>query len=142
MNEEQIRAMVLDDKLCMVQEHVILEGTIGKVELSARRVADFVIRNGCNRVILAHNHPKGMALPSRDDLAITKKIVKLLKEFEITMIDHVIVGRTGSMSLRASMHAPGIWDEVREAIENGTYDKNNTFAMIRTNAKKKNAEKK
>lgn len=117
MHDEQIRAMVLDDKLCMVRENVILEGTIGKVELSARRVADFVIRNGCNRIILAHNHPKGMAIPSRADLITTKKIVTLLKEFEITMVDHIIVGRTGSMSLRASMHAPGIWEEMREEIE-------------------------
>lgn len=118
MNEEQIRAMVVDDKLSMVQERVILDGTIGKVELSARRVADFVIRNGCNRVILAHNHPKGMAIPSKADLSTTKKIVTVLKEFDITMIDHIIVGRNGSMSLRASMHAAGIWEEIREAIEN------------------------
>lgn len=119
MGDEQIRAMVLDDKLCMVRERVILEGTIGKVELSARRVADFVIKNGCNRVILAHNHPKGMAIPSKTDIIATKQLVSLLKAFEISLIDHIIVGRTGSVSLRASMHAAGIWEEVRREIENG-----------------------
>jgi len=119
MSEEQIRAMVVDDKICMVRERVILEGTIGKVELSARRVADFVIKNGCNRVILAHNHPKGMAIPSKADIIATKQLVTLLKSFEISLVDHIIVGRTGSVSLRASMHAPGIWEEVRREIENG-----------------------
>lgn len=112
MVEEQIRAMVLNDKLRMVREHVILEGSIEKIPLTARRVADFVIRNGCNRVILSHNHPKGLSNPSRSDLAITKSLVNLLKEFEIDMMDHIVVGRAGSTSIRSTIHGPGIWSEL------------------------------
>ena len=59
--------------------------------------------------MLAHNHPKGVCMPSKADIIKTKELTKLLSELEISVIDHIIVGRNGSFSLRASNHAQGIW---------------------------------
>ena len=91
--------MLFDDELNMVKEQLIVEGTIGKVELSARRFTDFVVRNNCSRVVIAHNHPNGSALPSNADVASTKDLQKIMSTIEITLLDHIIVGRTGSISM-------------------------------------------
>lgn len=108
-NNEEIHAIVIDSELRLVAEKKISDGTVGKVPISARGIANFVIKNDCDRVILAHNHPRGACIPSKTDIIVTKELVELLSGFEIDLIDHIIVGEDGSFSLRASNHAPGIW---------------------------------
>lgn len=104
VKDEQIRAMLFDDELNMIKEQMLMEGTIGKVELSTRKFADFVVKNNCSRVVIAHNHPNGPGIPSKDDIAATKYLFGVLDAIEIELLDHIIVGRTGSVSLRASGH--------------------------------------
>ncbi len=109
VRDEQIRAMLVDDSLFMIKEQMIIEGTVGKAEFSARKFADFVIKNNSNRVVLAHNHPNGTPMPSKEDLIATKELNELLSRLEISLLDHIIVGRTGSFSLRSKNHGYGIW---------------------------------
>lgn len=104
VKDEQIRAMLFDDELNMMKEQMIMEGTINKVELSTRKFADFVIKNNCSRVVIAHNHPNGSCLPSAEDVEVTKYLVDFLKVLEIELLDHIIVGRTGSFSMFSSRH--------------------------------------
>jgi len=50
---------------------------------------------------MVHNHPSGDPTPSRDDVAITKAVAAALDKLEITLHDHVVVGRKGHASLRS-----------------------------------------
>lgn len=111
--DEQIRAMAITEDLYLVKEEMILSGTFGKVELSARKLADFTLRNGCDRVILAHNHPRGLAIPSSVDVEVTTKLSRLLFELDILMLDHVIVAPSGSFSLRESRVGKAVWPDER-----------------------------
>lgn len=112
VQNEQIRAMLLDDNLHFVKEQLITEGTIGKVEFATRKFTDFVIKNNCNRVVIAHNHPNGFAMPSNADIEATKELMKIFEKLEITLLDHIIVGRTGSYSFRSSKLSSGLWDNI------------------------------
>lgn len=109
VHDEQVRAMLVDDGLCMIKEQVILEGTVNKVELSTRKIADFVVKNDCNRLVIAHNHPNGVALPSKEDILVTKELNSVLGMLDISLLDHIIVGRTGSFSMRSANMGYGIW---------------------------------
>lgn len=102
VKDEQIRAMLFDDELNMVKEQLLIEGTVGKVELSIRKFTDFAIRNNCSRMVIAHNHPNGPAIPSKSDVLSTLELMKVLGKIDITILDHVIVGRTGSISMHGS----------------------------------------
>lgn len=104
VKDEQIRAMLFDDELNMIKEQILMEGTINKVELSTRKFADFVIKNNCSRVVIAHNHPNGSCLPSSEDVEVTKYLADFLKVLEIELLDHIVVGRTGSFSMFTSKH--------------------------------------
>lgn len=114
---EQIRAMTITEDLCLVKEKMILAGTFGKVELSARKLADFALRNGCDRVIIAHNHPRGLAVPSGIDCDVTTKLSRLLFELDILLLDHVIVSPSGSISLRGSRHGRVTWADELERFQ-------------------------
>lgn len=109
VKQEQMRAMVVDDELYMIREKLIMEGTTGKIEYNARKFIDFVVKNDCNRVIIAHNHPIGSAAPSKADVAATTELYKILKKCDITLLDHIIVAKTGSLSMRSYEHGYGIW---------------------------------
>lgn len=104
VKDEQIRAMLFDDELNMIKEQMLMEGTINKVELSTRKFADFVIKNNCSRVVIAHNHPNGSCLPSSEDVEVTKYLADFLKVLDIELLDHIVVGRTGSFSMFSSKH--------------------------------------
>ncbi|MBQ8614492.1 MAG: RadC family protein [Ruminiclostridium sp.] len=106
---EQVRAMLVDDSLCMIKEQMLMEGTIGSVELSARKFTDFVVKNDSNRIVIAHNHPNGLALPSKDDIEATKELYAIFEKLDITLLDHIIVGRSGSCSMRFVDGGRSIW---------------------------------
>lgn len=102
VKDEQFRAMLFDDELNMVKEQLLAEGTVGTVVINKRKFADFVIKNNCSRVVIAHNHPNGASLPSKQDVASTVEFAEFLYNLEIDLLDHIIVGRIGSLSMRAS----------------------------------------
>ena len=52
-------------------------------------------------IILAHNHPSGDPTPSQADIDITKQIIQALKPIDITVHDHVIIGKHGHYSFKS-----------------------------------------
>ena len=82
--------------------HRLAEGAPGMVGLVARDLVDLALRDKAARVILAHNHPSGVALPSRADVDATKQIYDVLKMIEVELIDHIIVSEEDFVSMRDS----------------------------------------
>jgi DNA repair protein RadC len=56
---------------------------------------------GASAIILVHNHPSGNPDPSRADIEMTKTIQEAGVKIGVTLHDHVIVSRTGTLSFRA-----------------------------------------
>lgn len=75
------------------------EGTPGTVLVDKREVMQTAFRNDAEKVILAHNHPKGIAAPSRDDLELTSEFSSLFSSVGIKVIDHIIVADNDTISL-------------------------------------------
>ena len=77
----------------------ISHGTGNASLLDARGVFVRALQIGANNVILVHNHPSGNASPSRDDLAISRRIKEAGNIIGIPLIDHVIIGGCEHVSL-------------------------------------------
>lgn len=91
------------DSRCMVQFcGVLARGSVNMVHVSIRKTVEVALQHHATSVILAHNHPSGLALPSCDDIATTKRIYNALRIVEIQLLDHVIVADGDSVSLRDS----------------------------------------
>ena len=82
--------------LCCEQ---IASGSLSQVEISVRGIAERALRNGAQGVIVAHNHPDGPALPSREDELVTGQILKALATIGVTLIDHIIISDTEYYSM-------------------------------------------
>ncbi len=124
LEKRQVFAAALDDELNDVGELMIYSGEFGDGKLDIGRLAEFAKSMDCSRVAIAHNHLNGKAEPSWSDIAFTKGVSVGLKEKGVELYDHVIIGGFDAYSLHESIHAPGIWEEILEAIENGTYETN------------------
>ncbi len=76
---------------------------IGSLNATVIRVAEIfrtaIIRN-CAGIILVHNHPSGTAIPSPEDIALTKDLVSVGKMLDIAVLDHLIIGDGEWVSLR------------------------------------------
>ncbi len=77
----------------------VAEGTSGGVAVDKRVVLETAFRNNADKVIFAHNHPNGIAAPSKDDLALTSEFSTLLRGVGIRLADHIIVAGDDAVSL-------------------------------------------
>lgn len=98
---EQAWVLALDSQLKLIEFHLISKGTVNFCSIHPRDVFRFIISKNATQFILAHNHPSENDLPSIQDIAFTKKIVKLAELHEIPLLDHVIMTKTKATSLRA-----------------------------------------
>ncbi len=80
----------------------VFEGTINAVNISIRKVVEFALQFNSARVIIAHNHLSGNALPSSDDLETTRKLACALEYVGIRLDDHIIVAGDDFISLAQS----------------------------------------
>ena len=89
--EEKLLLLCLDAKKSVISCVSLGSGVINAVDVNVRKVVENAVRNRASSVILAHNHPSGVALPSREDERITREIASALKLVGIPLDDHIIV---------------------------------------------------
>lgn len=70
---------------------IVSDGTCETVGIRARDVVHVAIKTKPNAMVLAHNHPGGLALPSRNDVEATINIQRILKSVGIVLLDHIVI---------------------------------------------------
>ncbi len=88
---EEVHIMLLDDKKKVIKCEMISKGTVNASAISIRKIASSALNNNATGVIIAHNHPGGVALPSSKDILTTKRIFNALNLMDIQLCDHIIV---------------------------------------------------
>lgn len=108
---EVLYAIALDNELVVRCHEVISEGDPGRVNLPARRIVEFALKNNCDRIALAHNHPNGSSQASRNDISATADLAEVLEGLGIELIDHIIVGKYGATSMHENILADRVWKD-------------------------------
>lgn len=98
-SDEEVHVMLLDDKKKMLKSEVISKGTVNATAVSIRKIVSAALNCNATGVILAHNHPGGVALPSGSDILTTKRIYRALKLMDIQLCDHIIVSDNDYVSM-------------------------------------------
>ena len=78
------------------------EGGVTSADLDIRRLVENALLTGASAVVLAHNHPSGVALPSRDDYAATDRAKTALAVVGVALTDHIIVADGDFVSMADS----------------------------------------
>lgn len=93
-----------DSKLKLLGVKKISEGSPNANEISIRKVSTEALALNATVVVLAHNHPSGLATPSEEDIFTTRYIQDSLRPLGITLYDHVILADGEMVSLKDSRY--------------------------------------
>lgn len=82
------------------------EGDVGSVGINIRQIMEHALRAKAVMVVLAHNHPSGVALPSQEDHAATLRVKAALEAVDVRLEDHVVVADHDFISFSQSGFLP------------------------------------
>ena len=92
--------MFLNRKNALMEDERQQRGTIDHTLVYPREVIKRALELEASALILVHNHPSGDPRPSEADIIVTKNIIKAAAPLGIIVHDHLIIGRSGRISLR------------------------------------------
>ena len=98
---EQIRILYLDRKNVLIADELQGEGTVDHTPVYPREVVKRALDLHASALILVHNHPSGNTAPSQGDIAMTKEIQDACAKLNITIHDHLIIGKKGHSSFKS-----------------------------------------
>jgi len=95
---ESFFVMFLDSKHSVIHCQELFRGTIDNASVPVREVVKEALKYNCAAMIVAHNHPSGVAEPSHADMLLTKSLYSALNLVGIKLLDHFVVGESEIVS--------------------------------------------
>ena len=106
--QETVFMLCLDAKCKVICCKLVGEGSVNSANIPVRRIVEMALAANATTVVLAHNHPSGLAIPSADDIQTTKRVAAALQTVEIVLADHIVVSKDDYVSLTHSNYfSPG-----------------------------------
>jgi DNA repair protein RadC len=95
---EVFTVLFLDAQHRLIAFEEMFRGTLTQTSVYPREVVKQALQHNCAAVILAHNHPSGVAEPSRADEALTRALKGALAMIDVRVLDHIVVAGKDSTS--------------------------------------------
>lgn len=99
LKQEVIQVLYVNNQLNLLTDEILNNGTNKQVVVNKLKLLTKADIYGASKIILAHNHPSGDPTPSIQDIELTKSLNKLLKQFDIDLIEHVVVSKSKTFSM-------------------------------------------
>ena len=99
---ETVYLLCLDAKCKVLSCKEIGEGSVNSANVPIRRIVEIALAANASSVVLAHNHPSGLAVPSDADVQTTRRVAAALNTVEIGLIDHIVVADDDFISMTQS----------------------------------------
>jgi DNA repair protein RadC len=99
LEHEVFCCLYIDKRHRLIQFEELFRGTIDGASVHPREIVKLALKRNAAAVIVAHNHPSGVAEPSQADQLITLRVKEALALVDIRLLDHIIVGDGTVVSL-------------------------------------------
>lgn len=98
-DQEVFACLFLDNQHRIIRFEKLFYGSIKQTSIHPREVLKRALLYNAAAIIVAHNHPSGIATPSQADREVTKVLVGALDLIEVRLLDHFVIGDSESVSL-------------------------------------------
>ncbi len=88
---ERVYVLLLDNSLRLIDCILMGEGSVNCSSFTVRSVPELALRKHAAAVVLAHNHPRGLAIPSGADIEVTQAVENSLESVGVSFLEHMIV---------------------------------------------------
>lgn len=95
---ELFMAMYLDSQHRLIACETVFTGTLGSVSVYPGEIVRQALAYNAASLILAHNHPSGMAEPSQADRSVTDRVIAALSLIDVGVLDHIVIGHGEAVS--------------------------------------------
>ncbi len=99
---EEVYVLCMDAKCKVLSCQKVGEGSVNSANVPIRRIVEMAMGVNATMVVLAHNHPSGVAIPSLEDRDTTERLASALGALDIILMDHIVVGDEEFVSLADS----------------------------------------
>lgn len=96
---ETVFLLCMDAKCRLINCYLLSEGDANSASIPTRRLVELALSTNAATVLLAHNHPGGLALPSSEDQLTTQRLSQLLLSMGIILVDHILFSDTEAISM-------------------------------------------
>lgn len=101
---ETVFLLCLDAKCKVISCRKVGEGSVNSANVPIRRIVEMALGANATSVVLAHNHPSGIALPSAEDVVTTHRVAAALRTVDVILVDHIVVAEDDFVSMVHSGH--------------------------------------
>lgn len=99
---EAVYLLCLDAKCMVLACEKVTEGNVNTTAVPIRRIVEIALAKKATSVVLAHNHPSGVATPSDEDIQTTYQLGRILYSVGVSLVDHIIVADDEFTSMAVS----------------------------------------
>ena len=99
---ETVFLLCLDAKCKVLCCKEVGQGGTNSTGISIRKIVETAIGVNASTVVLAHNHPSGLAVPSPEDIQTTRRIAQALQAVDIVLADHIVIADDDYVSIAMS----------------------------------------
>ena len=96
--QEEVKVLLLNRNNKVLGIYPLAKGGMTECTIDIRLILSVALKTLATGIILAHNHPAGSLKPSTDDLKLTNKLKESCKLFDIILLDHLILAKSGYYS--------------------------------------------
>lgn len=104
---EKVVLLCLNNRQEMLYCGALSEGSLTETTFSIRRVVQIALQCGATAAVLAHNHPAGLAMPSKEDVFATRQVANALKGIGVQLLDHLVFAQDDYTSMRQTSKFSG-----------------------------------
>lgn len=109
---EELYVVCITSNNTIINQKLISQGNIDKVDVNIREITNFILRNNCSRILIYHNHPSEVLEFSDADIQLTAAIYNACLLNETDVVDHILYTHLGCKSL----HKDGVLDKIKKEI--------------------------
>ncbi len=106
-SNEVVYVLCLDGKFKMLSCIFVGEGSVNSANIPISRIVQLCLNTNATYVVLAHNHPSGLALPSNEDIHTTNYLAHAMDTVELKLLDHLVFTDGDYVSLSQSGYYAG-----------------------------------
>ena len=97
---EELHVLLLNTRNRVVAQERLYQGNVSSAQVRVGELFREAVHRHVSRIVLVHNHPSGDPTPSPDDLALTAEAIAAGRLLDIAVLDHIVIGGDGYISLR------------------------------------------
>lgn len=99
LQNETVFLLCLDAKCKVLACKKVGEGSVNSASISIRKIVETALGSNAASVVLAHNHPSGLAIPSVEDIQTTRRLGRALNAVEVLLADHIVIAEDEFVSI-------------------------------------------